>query len=186
MTTLDESFLVANLAADLDDVACASIFEDFEGLAIGRCQSQANHTRKINATDLLHRHTSRKQLDKVTRLQNCSRVESLPGRLDSHATLDQVQSARDSKLLQRSRDNRPCFLQVDFTVFGEKRSERRFLCKTSTKVVIGFECFLLLSQICGLAKARKNSFEIWKNLYAVDALSTCQYHPCPRASRHCV
>jgi len=35
LTTLDESFLVANLAADLDDVACASVFEDFEGLAIG-------------------------------------------------------------------------------------------------------------------------------------------------------
>lgn len=68
LTTFDESFLVANLAADLDDVACTSVFEDFEGLAIGRCQSQANHTRKINATDLLHRHASRKQFDKVTRL----------------------------------------------------------------------------------------------------------------------
>lgn len=49
LTTLDESFLVANLAANLDDVACASVFEDFEGLAIGRCQSQANHTRETIA-----------------------------------------------------------------------------------------------------------------------------------------
>jgi hypothetical protein len=49
LTTLDESFLVANLAADLDDIACASVFEDFEGLAIRRCQSRANHARDAMA-----------------------------------------------------------------------------------------------------------------------------------------
>lgn len=32
LTTLHESFLVANLAADLDDVACISVIENFEGL----------------------------------------------------------------------------------------------------------------------------------------------------------
>lgn len=144
LTTLHESFLVANLAADLDDVACISVLENFEGLPkLPEASARNKRSKERRLTDLLHRYTSRKQLDKVARFEDCSWVKGFSSGLDRHATLDQVKSTGNSKLLQSSCDHGPCLLQVNLTVFGEKSGKGRFLCETPTEVVIGFEWFLL-------------------------------------------
>lgn len=116
------------------------------------CQKRQSGIKRVERrlTNLLHWHTSRKQLDKVARFEDCSWVKGFPSGLDRHATLDQVKSTGDSKLLQRSCDHGPCLFQVNLTVFGEKSGKGRFLCETPTDVVIGFEWFLL-SQIFKLA-----------------------------------
>lgn len=47
LTTLDETVFVTNLVADLDDIACVSILEDFEGL--GNSGSVTNQSlRRVN------------------------------------------------------------------------------------------------------------------------------------------
>lgn len=119
------------------------------------CQKRQSGIKRVERrlTNLLHWHTSRKQLDKVARFEDCSWVKGFPSGLDRHATLDQVKSTGDSKLLQRSCDHGPCLLQVNLTVFGEKSGKGRFLCETPTDVVIGFEWFLL-SQIFKLANEK--------------------------------
>lgn len=99
----------------------------------------------IQGVYLLHRHTSRQQLDQITGLEDRSRIERLSGRLDGHATFDQIQRAGNTEFLERSCHNGPCFLQVDFTVLGEQSGEGRFFSETTGDIVIGLEGFDLVA-----------------------------------------
>lgn len=142
MATLNETFFVADLASDFDDITCDAILEDFQSLSSIETVSGWVPTILQNdrqSTYLLHRHTSGKQLDKITGLENCGWVISLPGGLHSHATLYQIQSTRDPLLFQSPCYKWPCFLQVNFTVFREESSERGFLGEATSDIILGFE-----------------------------------------------
>lgn len=108
---------------------------------------------------LLHRHTSRQQLDQITGLEDRSRIERLSGRLDCHATLDQIQRTGNTEFLERSCHNGPCFLQVDFTVLGEQSGEGRFFSETTGDIVIGLEGFDLVATNLQLVSDRLETFD---------------------------
>ena len=48
--------------------------------------------------------------------------------------------------LQRSRDKRPCFSEVDLSVFGKKGSEGRFLGEGASSIIGGLERFFLIDR----------------------------------------
>lgn len=116
---------------------------------------------------LLHWNTSREQLDQIARFENSRRVKRFSRRLDRHATFDQVQGTGDTKLFQRSRDHRPCFLQVYFAVFREQGSKGRFFGEAASEVIIGLE-WLLLSQDLPVSKKKEKNTKK-KVLQALDS-----------------
>lgn len=91
------------------------------------------------AAYLLHRHTPRQQLDQVARLENCRGIKGFPRSLDHHASLDQIEGARNPLLLQGSRNNWPCLFQVYFSVFREQSHKGRLLREAAARIIVGLE-----------------------------------------------
>ena len=123
LSSFDETLFVRNLISYLDNVGCHAIFQDLDSL------------RSRNAAG--------QKFYKVSSIENGGRVIGFPGSPHGHTPFDEIQSACDldtgktfvtglvgshidAKTYmmtgERACDQRPCLLQIDLSVFGEKSS----------------------------------------------------------------
>mmetsp|Transcript_26419 Transcript_26419/g.57629 ORF Transcript_26419/g.57629 Transcript_26419/m.57629 type:complete len:237 (+) Transcript_26419:619-1329(+) len=114
---LHKLLLVADDAANLDDVALHVIIQDLESLGC--------------------RHTPGQQLDKVAGLDDDVGVVRLAGGLDGHGALNQVEFTRHTQLLKSFCDCRPHLPQVFFAVLWEQRCKGALFQEPIRVIVFG-------------------------------------------------
>lgn len=92
MPALDEPLFRRDQRPDFDDIAGDTVFEDLNSLR--------------------GRDTSRKQLNEISRFEDCRGIVGLARSLNSHGAFDQVKCTGNTVLFQLFGDQGPYFFQI--------------------------------------------------------------------------